>query len=51
MSIYEFRSDDAVRFANERGIATHPRGDELVFTYCPYCNGGPKRDKNTDCTV
>lgn len=47
MSIYEFRSDDAVRFANERGIATHPRGDELVFTYCPYCNGGPKRDKNT----
>ena len=47
-SPYEFRQDDAYRFAHERGIQTFVRGDELHFQRCPYCGGGASgRDKNT----
>ena len=44
--IYEFRPEDAERFAAERGIKYKHRGDELVFKWCPYCQGDNK-DKET----
>ena len=44
--IYEFRQEDAERFASERGIKYKRRGDELVFKWCPYCQGDNK-DKET----
>ena len=47
MSIYQFSREDALRFAQERGAHAHTRGNELVFKYCPYCGGGPKRDTDT----
>lgn len=37
MGIYQFREDDARRFALEVGIRTRQRGDELHFMECPYC--------------
>lgn len=45
MSIYEYRREDAERFAKQYGPARH-RGNEIVFERCPYCNGG-KKDKGT----
>ncbi len=45
-SIYEFSPDDARRFAAETNIRTRQRGDELTFTWCPYCHGDGK-DKYT----
>lgn len=47
MQPYEFKEDDAYRFARAIGAVTHRNGDELQFKYCPYCNGGPHHDKNT----
>ena len=44
--IYNFRPEDAERFAAERGIKYKRRGDELVFKWCPYCQGDSK-DKET----
>lgn len=35
--IYEFKGDDAYRFADHLGIRTKTKGDELVFSKCPYC--------------
>lgn len=46
-SPYEFKKDDAYRFANSIGVTTKERGDELHFSTCPYCRGGSKRDKMT----
>ena len=46
-SLYEFSPDDACRFAHDIGADAHRKGDELVFRYCPYCDGGGHRDKNT----
>lgn len=46
-SPYEFKKDDAYRFANHIGIQTKERGDELHFSTCPYCRGGSKKDKMT----
>ena len=46
MSIYEFKTEDAERFAKMYGPAKH-KGDELVFDRCPYCHGGSKPDKGT----
>ncbi|MBQ1297426.1 MAG: AAA family ATPase [Clostridiales bacterium] len=45
MSIYEFKREDAERFAKEYGPARY-RGRELVFERCPYCHGGSK-DRGT----
>lgn len=42
--IYEFKEQDAIDFARERGGKYSKRGDELFFEHCPYCD--PK-DKNT----
>lgn len=49
MNIYEFEPDDAYRFVRDIRATAKRNGDELAFTYCPYCNGGngSKRDKGT----
>ena len=46
MSIYEFKTEDAERFAREHG-PYNVRGNELIFIKCPYCHGGSKPDKGT----
>lgn len=45
--IYQFKEDDAVRFAQMQGIPTRKYGNEMQFIYCPVCKGGKSRDKNT----
>ena len=40
--IYEFNQEDAWRFADHVGIRVKHKGDELVFTKCPYCGQGSK---------
>lgn len=45
MSIYEYKREDAERFAKQYGPARH-RGNEIVFERCPYCHGG-RKDKGT----
>ena len=40
---YEFRAEDAERFAREQGIKSFRRGEELHFAKCPYC-----RERTTD---
>lgn len=42
---YEFKSEDALRFASEQMIQTKTRGDELQFKTCPYCGKGGKGDQ------
>lgn len=46
-SMYEFKREDAFRFANELGAKTRARGNELQFLDCPYCHGASRGDKNT----
>ena len=36
MSFYEFKVEDAERFARDYGDAKR-KGKELVFKYCPFC--------------
>lgn len=45
-SFYDFKTEDAERFARDYGPARH-RGDELVFDICPFCHGGNHNDKHT----
>lgn len=47
MSIYEFKREDAINFSRDLRLQSTERGDELQFKYCPYCNGGNKRDRGT----
>ena len=35
--MYEFSPSDARRFADHIGIQARQRGDELIFSKCPYC--------------
>lgn len=42
---YEFKSEDALRFASERMIQTKTRGRELQFKECPYCGTGSRGDQ------
>lgn len=44
--IYKFNSDDVFRFAREQGLRVTKRGDEAVFSKCPYC-GSITKDKRT----
>lgn len=37
--LYEFKSEDALRFARELFAETKQRGNELQFKECPYCHG------------
>lgn len=46
MSIYQFKAEDAERFARLHGPFRH-KGNEIVFERCPYCHGGSKPDKLT----
>ena len=45
--LYEFDKDDAFRFADVIGAEVFQKGKELRFRYCPYCHGGPHKDKDT----
>lgn len=47
MGIYEFKREDALNFSRELGFQAKIRGDELQFRYCPYCNGGGRKDNGT----
>ena len=40
--MYEFKEEDAKRFANFCGIATRIKGRELVFRTCPVCHASDK---------
>ena len=42
---YEFKREDALRFASEQMIQTKTRGSELQFKSCPYCGTGGKGDQ------
>lgn len=42
---YEFKPEDASRFASENGYEVKHSGDELIFVKCPYC-GGRTNSKN-----
>ena len=44
---YELKKEDIYGFASSVGADTHQKGDELFFKYCPYCEGGSNRDKQT----
>lgn len=46
MSIYEFKEEDAERFARQYGPVKY-HGNEIGFKLCPYCKGGSKQDKYT----
>lgn len=43
--MYEFKADDAYRFAKHLGIHHQARNGQLHFYKCPYCNGS-KSNKN-----
>lgn len=45
MSMYEFNPEHAFEFAASIGSKTRTKGNELHFTYCPYCHGGAHKDK------
>ena len=42
--MYEFKIEDAERFAQEQGIKTRHGRNELIFQRCPYC-GNTSKDK------
>lgn len=42
--MYEFKPEDAERFAREQGAKTHRTRKELIFEKCPYC-GSSSNDK------
>ena len=41
---YEFKLEDAKRFADEQPGNKKIKGEELVFEVCPYCHGGKNRE-------
>ena len=43
---YQFKPEDAERFAAEHNIKCRRRGNELLLKWCPYCMGNGK-DKET----
>lgn len=46
MSFYQFKEEDAYRFARFKNAYTTRRGDELQFRICPYCEKDSKEDRN-----
>lgn len=44
---YSIKETDIINFANYVNIDWHRNGDEITFTYCPYCQGGNHHDKDT----
>ena len=47
MGLYEFKEEDAFRFASENGLTIKRRGKELQFNLCPFCRGGRHKEKYT----
>lgn len=47
MGLYEFKEDDAYRFANHVHIQAYERGEELWFRTCPFCHGKGKSNEKT----
>lgn len=47
MKLYEFKREDAFRFADMVYGGKKQKGDELEFQFCPYCKGGSRKDKGT----
>ena len=46
--MYEFKPEDLYLFKSAVGNPpAREKGRELVFSLCPYCHGGSKRDKET----
>lgn len=43
--MYEFKEEDAYRFAQKLDIHTYRTGNNLHFKYCPYCRGGSSDEK------
>lgn len=43
--LYEFKKEDAIRFANEQMATTRQRGKELMFRFCPYCGSKGSGDQ------
>lgn len=44
---YVFKRSDVFNFASFINAETIEKGDELFFKFCPRCNGGAHRDKDT----
>ena len=44
---YELKQDDIWSLTRSLTTEYHQKGNELFFTYCPYCNGGGHKDKDT----
>lgn len=44
---YELKQDDIFALARSLTSEHHQKGNELFFKYCPYCNGGTNKDKDT----
>ena len=47
MGLYQFKPDDAYRFANHVRIQTKERGNELWFKSCPFCHGKGKTNEKS----
>lgn len=43
--LYEFKREDALRFANEQMATVKQRGNELQFKHCPYCGSKGRGDQ------
>ena len=43
--MYEFRPEDAERFASENNFKIRRKGNELIFLKCPYCGSATRNDK------
>lgn len=44
---YEFNKQDVIDFASTMPTEKHEKGNELFFRECPYCHGGPHKDKDS----
>lgn len=44
--MYEFKADDAYRFAKHLGIRHQAKNGQLHFYKCPYCNGSKSNGNN-----
>lgn len=44
---YEFKQEDVFRLASFVRTDVREKGEELHFTYCPFCHGGKHGDKDT----
>ena len=44
---YELKDEDIYGLTRQLTEDWHEKGRELYYKYCPYCNGGDSRDKDT----